>query len=732
MTTYFHEENSMHYKMGDNTTKALEAIANTYMASQPPHPFVFRAAYRHGITQLADGRFDFNMREKHPQSTFGQYAYAMGMLWSDSDRKVEAAINCYGPITIAVNGLVQFKSTVVEEVNVNVRKTMELNFQKGWNVLLLSFRSVASGFGCIFGSNRSSAYPFDVMAPFVERSGQAGWVYSDPVDSEGLPKERIFGEHLSEEETSMRWHPNVNWSGEQASQLQCMRMFGYHPDAFAYGWTLLRALAAGTHNYVIKGFTAGKVRLWIDGNEQYASEEAGEFQIEVPLSYGNHHLVVETACGANGWGFTVSVLNDREEYGFEQPHSVKGPDDHWLYVGPFAKRIEYAVTELQTLYRLFAKNGESEPGGECTYWRLDRPGMWVRPYLQNIRFARWNYPLGVTLYGLLKLGEKSGRNDMIRYVLDHMTECIKMYHYAKWDREQYGYPAINHKLVEFRMLDDCGSFGSAMLEAYRFSGDSDVIRIAEDIADYMAYHQERREDGAFYREIKGYFMENTLWADDLYMSTPFLCRYSQVTGKQDAIEDAVRQFILYRKYLFMPQTKLMSHVYDFKYETPTYIPWGRGNGWVVFSLSELLHMLPKEHEQWETLRSMFQELCEGALACQGDHGLWHQVLTDPTSYEETSCTSMFAYAFARGIRFGWLPDQQSYIRAAQKAWDGLTRRSIDAQGNIFGVCCGSRYSYTAEYYKYELKVILNDPHGIGIVMLAGIEVEHMNEWLGCQ
>jgi rhamnogalacturonyl hydrolase YesR len=28
------------------------------------------------------------------------------------------------------------------------------------------------------------------------------------------------------------------------------------------------------------------------------------------------------------------------------------------------------------------------------------------------------------------------------------------------------------------------------------------------------------------------FHENTMWADDLYMSTPFLCRYYQLTGDE--------------------------------------------------------------------------------------------------------------------------------------------------------------------------------------------------------
>jgi len=39
------------------------------------------------------------------------------------------------------------------------------------------------------------------------------------------------------------------------------------------------------------------------------------------------------------------------------------------------------------------------------------------------------------------------------------------------------------------------------------------------------------------------FHEDTMWADDLYMSVPFLCRYYQLTGKEKYIDDAARQFL---------------------------------------------------------------------------------------------------------------------------------------------------------------------------------------------
>ena len=91
---------------------------------------------------------------------------------------------------------------------------------------------------------------------------------------------------------------------------------------------------------------------------------------------------------------------------------------------------------------------------------------------------------------------------------------------------------------------------------------------------------------------------------------------------------------------------------------------------------------------------------------------------------------MFLYGFARGIRNGWIKQNiPLYIQAVEKGWKGLTSKSIDKKGNIYGVCGGSAYSFTSEYYKKDLLTRQNDTHGIGIVLLAGIEVMKLKDTL---
>ena len=105
------------------------------------------------------------------------------------------------------------------------------------------------------------------------------------------------------------------------------------------------------------------------------------------------------------------------------------------------------------------------------------------------------------------------------------------------------------------------------------------------------------------------------------------------------------------------------------------------------------------------------------------------MLTDPLSYEEASCTAMFTYAFCKGIKNGWYGDEAPLYRdAAEKGFRGLEKYCIDRNGSVHGVCKGSGFSFTEEYYRDNLFWVTNDNHGTGIVLLAGNELLSLKEW----
>ena len=75
----------------------------------------------------------------------------------------------------------------------------------------------------------------------------------------------------------------------------------------------------------------------------------------------------------------------------------------------------------------------------------------------------------------------------------------------------------------------------------------------------------------------------------------------------------------------------------------------------------------------------------------------------------------------RGIRNCWIQGEE-YLDAAINAWRALCTYSLDNEGNIYGICKGSGFSFREDYYKKELPWVFNDTHGMGIVLLFASEV----------
>ena len=203
------------------------------------------------------------------------------------------------------------------------------------------------------------------------------------------------------------------------------------------------------------------------------------------------------------------------------------------------------------------------------------------------------------------------------------------------------------------------------------------------------------------------------------MSCPFLVRMGRLTGEKCWCEKAAKQIQGFKERLYMEDDGLFSHIYFPKEGKANRVPWGRGNGWVMWTLTELL-MHGQEKADLIAEKELFYKMAHGIRKLQDESGLWHQVLnrTDEGSYLETSCTGMFLLAFTRGVKYGWL--ESDFLESMEKAWKGLLTNSIDVQGNVYGVCMGSGCAMEAEYY-FAIPTIINDDHGTGVILAAAAE-----------
>lgn len=714
MGYYFDDSQSINAYEGTDPQAIISSLAYRYMGQNLKHGLYYRAYTNNGIVRTTDYRYLVDFNKIFPDSKDKECVWAFTKFYSAGKSSFGWDINCFGPMVVYVNGEVAYKSDIFKERYSETSTRVFMDVEEGWNDIRIQFKKTKAGFGGQFGTWIGKWDMYTLM-PTKERDGQEGFVFTELIPDDYVPEFEIG---MSEKDFDKKLYPIINWSDDEMKKGQLTRMFGTPNGQYAVGYTKVFAddINNTTHKFTLD--TKGETVVYIDKKEVFKTNGGKEtFDAQLPL--GTYDVYVKCICGGNDWGYTLEC--DTVE--FESAARVKGTDDVWMYIGTFVNDFEFPFDTASDMLHIV--------GEPATYWRLDAPDTFVRPYNENTLFGRWNYPLGVTMYGLLHTAIAIGSEDIKNYIKDHVQLCIDTLEYALWDKEQYGgATSIHNLLTSIDSLDDCGSFASMMLEVNKYLGLRDVKKVADYVGDYIYNHQSRLEDGTFFRkEMMHHFHNMTMWADDLYMSVPFLVRYSQFTGDQKYLDDAANQFFGFKKRLFMPEEKIMSHVYDFKYDSKTNVPWGRGNGWVVFSMTELLEVLPEDHPKRNDLIEFLNTLCEGYLALQDDEGMWHQVLNDHESYPETSCTSMFIYAFSRGIRFGWLKNPEKYVKAIYKAWKGISKTSVDSNGNVYGVCRGSEFSFIADYYKYELGWNLNDTHGTGIVMLAGIEVIRLNKFL---
>jgi rhamnogalacturonyl hydrolase YesR len=139
---------------------------------------------------------------------------------------------------------------------------------------------------------------------------------------------------------------------------------------------------------------------------------------------------------------------------------------------------------------------------------------------------------------------------------------------------------------------------------------------------------------------------------------------------------------------------------------------------MIWAMSEALLHLPSDHPSRAKLRKIFREHVTSLAKYQNAGGLWPQVLDQPESYEETSCSAMFVLAMARGVRNGWIDKQ--YKENALRGWQAIEKK-IEADGTVHGICRGTGIGEDLAFY-FNRATFDHDPRGLGAVITAGIEV----------
>lgn len=244
--------------------------------------------------------------------------------------------------------------------------------------------------------------------------------------------------------------------------------------------------------------------------------------------------------------------------------------------------------------------------------------------------------------------------------------------------ERYG-RVISDSIPNTANHVDANVFGILPLELYRLTGEPVFYRQGMELA-----------DGQWMDTVAGGLTSQVrFWIDDLYMIGSLQVEAYRVTGKKVYIDRAAETAVSYLERLQQPNGLF------FHGENAPFF-WGRGNGWMAAGLTEVISALPGDHMHYSRILEGYQRMMEALLVYRAEDGMWRQVVDVDTSWKETSCTGMFGYAMASGVKNDILKGRR-YRKAYQKAWLALTSY-INENGRVTDVCVGTGQSREIRYY----------------------------------
>ena len=346
------------------------------------------------------------------------------------------------------------------------------------------------------------------------------------------------------------------------------------------------------------------------------------------------------------------------------------------------------------------------------------------------RYNDWHYTNGVLNLGMNELGNITGKekyNEFVDKNFDFVFNHGDLDYFRKLYDEQkkkdwYSVRSVNwHMFFRMIRLDDCGTLGASLIEVYTKDPRNNYKNYIDLVANHILNTETRLHDGTISRYWPH---ENTIWADDLFMSVAFLARLGKLTGDTKYFDDAVFQVKQYYKYLWDDEKDIFYHCYHTDIQQNGVAHWARANGWIFMAQADLLNVLPKDYQGRSDILKIFKKQAEGLSRWQSESGLWHQLLDKNDSYLETSASAMFVFGLARGVNHGWLDQDFSYV--ADTGWEGILS-NLDDIGNVKNICVGTGIMPALSFY-YKRPVESNIPMGEGPVIRAGVEILQMERY----
>ena len=237
-----------------------------------------------------------------------------------------------------------------------------------------------------------------------------------------------------------------------------------------------------------------------------------------------------------------------------------------------------------------------------------------------------------------------------------------------------------------------------------------------------------------------------LWDDTVYMIGQYLLGMYEATGDEQYVNELVKQIRIHHDKLHDAQSGLWVHGWDSDNKihctfcSQMHWPdrqtrrsaemWGRGNGWIVVTMSDALEVIPRTNPHWAELSGYLTEMLAKLPELQDKNtGHWYQLPLrnkDPKNFIESSCTAMFGYGICTAIKLQ-LVKETDYRESVALAYEGLRAHSTIPVGdhylNTTNVCTGTCIG-NKDYY-LRRAVQKGRPFGVGMFVQFGRKYEEL-------
>lgn len=238
-----------------------------------------------------------------------------------------------------------------------------------------------------------------------------------------------------------------------------------------------------------------------------------------------------------------------------------------------------------------------------------------------------------------------------------------------------------------------------------------------------------------------------LWDDTVYMLGMFFLEMYRQTGNENYIKELMGQYYAHAQMLADKDSGLWFHGWDAdsidfddrcgqvgwadKTTRRSTEIWGRGNGWILMILADVLETAPKHSPMWREAAKELVKMTANLPEWQDQStGMWYQLpvrYAEKGNFLESSCTAMFGYALSIGVKHGVLK-KSLFKPMTDDIYYGLRRHAMVDAGNGYlspdkvciGTCIGDK-----SYY-FSRRVASGVDFAVGVFVMFGLEYEKQN------